>query len=148
RLRAVLPENYVYVNHRRTGLGRLESAEAYIASLTPMLAMSPDAILEYAYIIAAEPHGLHFMGHSFGTTTDGGAWESFYVVLCPCEDGRFVRLEMFEPEELDAVRARFEALRPNPLRIPPNAAARALERWAACFAARDWTTLAAEYPPT
>jgi hypothetical protein len=110
--------------------------------------MSPDVILEFAYIIAAERHGLLAMGHSFGTLADGGAWETFYVMLCPYEGGQFVRLELFEPEELDAVRARFEALRPNPLRIPPNAATRALERWAACFAARDWTALAAEYAPT
>jgi hypothetical protein len=40
---------------------------------------------------------------------------------------RFVGAEMFEPEDLDVARARFEELRPDPARIPTSAATSAGE---------------------
>jgi hypothetical protein len=112
-LRAALPRDYVYEDHHRTGIGRLESAEAYLASLGPVFELSPDAILEPLYTLATEKHGQLAMAHGFGTLADGGEWESVYAVVSRYEGGRFVGLEMFEPEDLDAARARFEALR-NP----------------------------------
>jgi ketosteroid isomerase-like protein len=47
-------------------------------------------------------------------------------------------VELFEPEDADAALARFAGLRPDPLRIPPNAATRAIERARGVIRARDW----------
>ena len=66
---------------------------------------------------------------------------SFWVDLQKFEHGRFVGLELFEAEHLDVARARFEELRPDPLRIPPNAASRARDRTGAAFAACNWPAL-------
>jgi hypothetical protein len=52
-----------------------------------------------------------------------------------------VGVEMFEPEDFDLALARFEELRPDPLRIPPNAATRVRDRTLQAFEARDWQTL-------
>jgi len=52
-------------------------------------------------------------------------------------------VELFDLDDLDAARARFEALRPDPLRIPPNAATRMRVRTHEAFLARDWTALRA-----
>jgi class 3 adenylate cyclase/tetratricopeptide (TPR) repeat protein len=147
-LRAALPRDYVYEDHRRTGVGRLESAEAYLASIAPMFELAPDAILENLYTIATERHGTLAMTHSFGTLAGGGEFESVYVVLTRHEGGRLVGLEMFEPEDLPVARARFEALRPDPLRIPPNAATRALGRWFEHGLARNWAALESLFAPT
>jgi hypothetical protein len=147
RLRAALPRDYVYEDHRRTGIGRLESAEAYLTSIAPVFELSPDAILEFLYTVATEPHGSLVMAHSFGTLANGGTWESAYAVLSRYEGGRFVGLEMFEPEDLDVARARFEELRPDPLLIPRNAASRVRDRIQEAYDASDWPALRALVSP-
>lgn len=43
----------------------------------------------------------------------GGDVEVSYVRLVLFQDDRIVRLELFEPEDLDAARTRFAALRPD-----------------------------------
>jgi hypothetical protein len=48
---------------------------------------------------------------------------------------------LFEPEDVDAALARFAELRPDPLRIPPNAATRANDRWWDCIQRQDWEAL-------
>ena len=65
------------------------------------------------YVVAAEQHGLLAMTHTFGTLADGGEYELVYVVLGLFQGGRYVGMELFEPERLDVARARFEALRPQ-----------------------------------
>src|SRR5262249_46901473 len=62
-------------------------------------------------------------------------------------DGRITRLEIFEPEHVDAALARFAELRPDPLRIPPNAATRAGDRVQEAGRARDWDALRALCAP-
>jgi hypothetical protein len=52
-------------------------------------------------------------------------------------------MEVFELEDLDVALARFEELRPDPTRIPPNAACRARTRMLEVSAARDWPALRA-----
>src|SRR5262249_38599760 len=63
-------------------------------------------------------------------------------------DGRLTRLEMFEPEHVDAALARFAELRPDPLRIPPNAATRAYDRVHEAVESQDWNALRALCAPT
>jgi class 3 adenylate cyclase len=143
RVRALLPNDFVFDDHRRTGLGRLESAADYLASLAALFELVSARAFESLYVVAAERHGLLGMTRAFGTLADGGEFEQVFVSLTLFRDDRVVGMEMFEPEDLDVARARFEELRPDPTRIPPNAAWRALERTGGFFRVRDWEGLRA-----
>jgi hypothetical protein len=90
-----------------------------------------------------EKHGSLNVGRMFGTLVDGGAFESIFVRLGWYENGWNVGTELFELEDLDLARARFEELRPDPLRIPRNAASRVRDRIDEAFAAGDWAALRA-----
>jgi hypothetical protein len=78
----------------------------------------------------------------FGTLAEGGEFESIFVRLNWYRDGRPVGTELFELEDLERARARFEALRPDPDRM-----ASLEERTAAAFEARDWAALRALASP-
>ncbi len=139
RCRAAVPDDFVFDDHRRTGMGRLEGAETYLAALAALFAEAPDAIIEPLYWLAMEKHGFLAVGHTFGTLAEGGEFESVYVQLALFSaDGRFAGAELFEVEDLDVARARFEGLRPKPVLIPPNAASRARDLADAALADPDW----------
>jgi len=70
-------------------------------------------------------------------------FESEYVWLGLVRGSQITRGEFFEIDGLDAALACFEELRPDPLRIPPNAAARVRDRQARAFLARDWDAMRA-----
>ena len=110
RLRAVLPDDFVLNDRRRTGLGQL-GREDYLTSLAALFAQAPDVIIETLYTVAAEKHGNLITVRMFGTLADGGAFESFMLRLASFRGDQIVGMELFEPEDLDAARARFEALR-------------------------------------
>jgi len=65
------------------------------------------------YDLATTEHGALAVGHTFGTLPEGGAFEFFPVTLALFQGDRFVGGELFELEDLDAARARFEELRPK-----------------------------------
>jgi ketosteroid isomerase-like protein len=128
RCRAALPDDFVFHDHRRTGIGRLECADDYVPWFAALFEQSPDAIYETMYTVARARHGLLGVMRLFGTLAEGGPFESVYVHLGQFEGDRFVGTELFELEDLDVARARFEALRPDPMRIPSNAACRVRDR--------------------
>ena len=107
RLRAAMPDDFVFHDHRRTGVGQLEGAAAYVASLTALFELAPDVTIETLYTVATEKHGELVMAHMFGTLADGGEFEIVFVRLALYQDGRGVGAELFEPEDLDVARARF-----------------------------------------
>src|SRR5439155_19286519 len=84
----------------------------------------------------------------FGTLRAGGAFESPNLSVTTVADGRIRRLEMFELEHVDAALARFAALRPDPLRIPPNAATQGTDRHAEALEAGDMEGFALLCAPT
>jgi len=109
RLRAVLSDDFVLRDHRRTGLGKL-GAEEYLASVAALFAESSDLTVETLCVIASEPHGRLLVARNFGTLREGGAFESVYVGMGLIRGERITAAEMFEPEDLGIARARFEAL--------------------------------------
>jgi hypothetical protein len=113
RCRAALGPDFVFHDHRRTGVGRLESADEYIASLAALMERAPDVVFETLYNLASAPHADVAMAHMFGTLVDGGEFESPYVRLAVFKGNRLVGTELFEPEDIDLALARFEALRPR-----------------------------------
>jgi len=143
RMRAALPDDFFVHDHRRTGMGRIEGADDYVASVAAVYEQSPDAIPVTLYDVVVAKHGWLSVGGTVGTLTDGGEFESIFVRLMLFQGDRFVGAEMFELEDLDVARARFEELRPDPLRIPPNAASRARDRTREASRARDWPALRA-----
>ena len=149
RIRASLPDDFYFDDHRRTGFGRLEGPDAYVASLAAVFEQSPDAILgEPLHYLAEEHYGALYVGHNFGTLNEGGEFETVFVAIMLFGSGGFVGAELFELEDLDRARARFEELRPDLLRIPPNAATRAFDRWETLATAGDWDAVRAHYGPS
>jgi len=65
------------------------------------------------YDVATAEHGSFYVGHTFGTLAEGGAFEFFPVTLTLFQGDQLVGGELFELEDLDAARARFEELRPK-----------------------------------
>jgi len=147
RMRSVMADEFYLDDHRRTGAGRIEGIDAYFAYLGALFEESPDAVVESLYYVATSAHGLLDVGRIFGTLAGGGAFESPFVRVSSFRDGRIIGAELFEIDDLDAARKRFEQLRPDPLCVPPNAASRALDRWVVCTKAHDWNGLDALFAP-
>src|SRR5262249_54009241 len=105
RCRAALPDDFVFHDHRRTGIGRVEGADAYIPWLASLLEESPDAINETIYPVARAPHASLSVMRVFGTRVDGCTFESFFVQLLRHHGDRFLALEVFEIEALDGALA-------------------------------------------
>ena len=141
RMRAALPDDFFFNDHRRTGIGRVGNADDYVASIGAVFEQSPDVTTNTLYHVAVDAHGSLSVGSMFGTLLHGGEFESVFVRLNVYQDGRVIGTELFEPEELDVAQAWFEALRPQPALIPPNAATRASQQIGRAFRARDWGAL-------
>ena len=111
-LRTALPDDFFFHDHRRTGLGRLDGADAYVASVAALHELAPVAMVgQPLYHLADEPHGVLSISHSFGTLVDGGTFESVYVMIMLYGPDGMAGVELFELDQLDAARARFEELR-------------------------------------
>jgi hypothetical protein len=148
RLRACLSDDLVVEDHRRTGAGRIEGADAYTDSVQAFWDLAPSQQAEAGLVWHAYArHGGVTVFCRWGTLPEGGAFESEYLGLVQGDGERITRFEYFETEALDAALARFEELRPDPLRIPPNTATRAWDRWQAALAAGDLEALRARYDP-
>jgi hypothetical protein len=115
RCRAALPDEFVFDDHRRIGAGRLESAGDYVTYLGTLSEQSPDAIVEVVYHVATARHAGLVVGHTFGTLPEGGTFESLWVSLGWFRSDQLAGIELFELEDLDRARARFEALRAGDL---------------------------------
>jgi hypothetical protein len=112
RVRALVPAEFVFDDHLRTGGGRIEGVENYVAWLTALFEQSADAVIEFVYEMATAKHGVLALGRLFGTLAEGGTFESVFVILSHWVGDRLVCAERFELEDLDVARARFEELRP------------------------------------
>jgi ketosteroid isomerase-like protein len=148
RMRAALPEDFVYHDHRRTGPGRLECRDDYVEWMRALFEQSPDAFIEPLYTVAARPDAALTVSHTIGTLADGGAFENVFTQLSHFRDGRFVGVEIFELGDLERVRASLvepaadhaAECQPDPLRIPANAAKLTCDRGHAACDAKDWET--------
>ena len=144
-LHAMLSDGFVFHDHRRAGAGRIEGADGYVRWVRTLFEQSPDGLIETRYRVAESKRGFLSVAQTFGTLAEGGEFESIYVVLAILDADRVVGVELFELDDLDLARARFEALRTDPLRIPPNAAQRAADRWQEAYDRRDWAGVEAQF---
>jgi ketosteroid isomerase-like protein len=114
-VRATFADDVVVENDRRTGRGRIEGADAYIDRLAVLWDLAPDQRIEFGWSWPAlDRHAVVVTLRREGTLADGGAFENEYIWLGVARYGRLTRLELFEPDDLDAALERFAALRPAP----------------------------------
>ncbi len=97
-------------DRRRTGMGELEGADAYIASVVAMQELIPDARIDILYSPAVSANGRVNVARNSGRNREGGLVESFFVSLLLYGEEKIIRSEMFELEQLDAALARLEEL--------------------------------------
>ena len=168
RLRVLFAEDLVVEDRRWTGTGRSEGRDAYLRSVTALWELAPQTHLDGGWFwLASAPHGGVYQCRRAGTLTEGGEFVSDFLCVVVVENGLATRLEVFEVEAGDAALARFEELRPDLLRVPPNAhfhalaaaagerpvraasdshldnaASRTMERFVRATDARDWQALA------
>lgn len=113
RTRALLPDDFYLDDHRRTGVGRLDGADAYLASIAAMYQLSHDLKTETLYIVSVAAHGTVCVARWLGTNAEGGEFDAVYVCVGLQGDGRPAGLEVFEIDALDAALARLAELRPG-----------------------------------
>src|SRR5262249_37022646 len=126
----------------------IEGADAYLESIAALWRLAPDDHIEARFELARERYGRVAAGQSFGTLPEGGTYERPLVIVYIVAGGRITRMEMFEPEAVEAALARFAEVRPGPLRIPPNAATRTNDRGLGAVVAGDWEAVAATCAPS
>lgn len=137
--RRELPKaQWVTVDHRQ--LVTVNQAEL-LANIRATWDLMPDIVLRIEVVHRLSDLGAVFVYAAQGTTAEGFAAEWRMIHLVTIEDGRINRNEMFDETDLDAALARFEELRLQPPQ-PENAATQVEQRFNACFAARDWATMA------
>ncbi len=114
QFRALLADDLVVEDHRLAGLGRLDGADTYVASIVALWELAPDTRGEMGLRWPAfDRHGAITVLRRGGLLPDGGEFESVYLFLLLIARGRIHHVEMFELEAQGAALARFEALRPE-----------------------------------
>jgi class 3 adenylate cyclase/tetratricopeptide (TPR) repeat protein len=117
KYRAVFADDLVVEDRRRTGMGRIDGADAYVASLVALWELAPASRVDAGWFWpACDRHGAITDVRRTGTLPGGGDFENEYLHLCTLARGRVTRVELFEIDDLDAALARFAELRPDPRR--------------------------------
>jgi ketosteroid isomerase-like protein len=110
-LRAVVTDDFVLHDRRRTGLGLIEGADAFLRSAPSGWDLVRDLDFQVLARPAITPFGSVAIARNFGRLRDGGAFERLLCSLSLVSDGRFERIEFFEIEDAARALARFEELR-------------------------------------
>src|SRR5262249_13012486 len=130
-------------------VGLVEGGDSYLESIAALWRLAPDMHIDARFELACERHGVVWALKGIGTLPEGGTFERPIVMVLIVAGGRITRVEVFEPEDVDAALARCVGLRPSATRDPlavlakPNAATVARDRVEAAFEARAWAALRA-----
>jgi hypothetical protein len=138
---ALFSPDLVVNDHRPLGWETLHGPATYVESLKSLVDIAPDVRLRGDHMSFSDRAAL--VVDAWVGTREGGAFEAPRAVVFEFDvPGRIRSLDLYNPEQLDEARTRFEAVgatsAPDPLRIPPNAAWRARERFHGLARARDW----------
>ncbi len=141
-LAARMSSDLVVDDHRLLGWETVRGADAYVQTLHSLVDLAPDAQARLDHVEMSQL-GLLWIGAWVGTR-DGGAFETPWITVSEHDArGIVLRFDQYDLNQLAAARARFDELRPDPLRIPPNAATRARDRSFEAWHAGDWDALRA-----
>lgn len=136
-LPATTPD-FASVDHRRGTAHTPGELIEYVRAgwdLDQRIRTYPEVVHRLSDLGAVYTHVAH------GTSREGfdAEWRGISLVMV---DGELVsRSEVFDEADIDAALARFERLS-RPARSLANAASRAVQRFVACFVARDWAAMA------
>ena len=146
-LAACFASDLVVHDHRRLGWETLRGPAAYVHALTSLVDLAPDARLRLDHVELSDC-GLLWVAAWHGTQ-GGGSFETPWIIVSEHDaSGTVHRVDQYDLDQLDDARACFgELRRPDPLRIPPNAATRALDRWQNAIEARNLDAVQAWYAP-
>ncbi len=113
RARTGLCDDFVLVDHRWTGMGQVDGADAYIESVRVMQELLVQSRTEVLHSPRVTRNGRVSLVRTWGENTEGGPVEIRLINLQMYRDGKIARFEFFELEDLEAALARFEELRPE-----------------------------------
>jgi hypothetical protein len=102
-LRELRARGCTLVDHRSGALA------GYSGRMPPPVA-SFDARIELDELLACDERAIAMLAAVRGTAPDSGAFEIAFGTVTVVEDGHFVRIELFDPDDTDALLARFRAL--------------------------------------
>src|SRR5438552_2735587 len=152
-LASVFDPEVVLEDHRLIGWGTLHSRDDWLARIRALVDLAPDVTMRVDHVLALDDRGPLAIARWAGSR-EGGPFEiPFVTVLVLGPDGRIQRAHAYDLEQLDAARARFEAIRVGAASDPlaalarPNAASATGDRLRAALAARDWAAMRALCAP-
>src|SRR5207249_1897924 len=123
-LASVFDPDLVLEDHRPIGWGTLHSRDEYLAMIRALVDLAPDLSLRLEHVLALDDRRTLGVGRAAGSW-EGGPFEMpFVAVVMLGPDGRIQRFHQYDLEQLDAARARFEAIRVGAASDPLAALAR------------------------
>jgi GNAT superfamily N-acetyltransferase/ketosteroid isomerase-like protein len=141
-LGALFAEDVAVHDHRRLGWEPLRGRRAYVAAMRSLVELSPDVRLRLDDV-RLSARGVLWVARWAGTH-EGGPYDTPWISVSEHDAAGVVRrLDQYDLDQLEAARARFEALRTGSPASAPNRVLRALERFTERFVARDWTAVRA-----
>src|SRR5262249_48681744 len=121
--------------------------DEYVASVRVLLELRPDARYRVHHALALDDRRSLTIQAWEGEEGEG-AFESPSAFVTSDGVRGIRRIDVYSPHQLDPARARYEKLRADPLRIPPNAATRTDDRNLGALVAGDWQAVAATCAPS
>jgi hypothetical protein len=100
-LRALLVDDFAFADHRPTGFGTGESAEAYVRLLQVAVDLVPDRHVEFMEPIENAPPALR-RSRAGGTDGFGGVVDWTFIAVWDMRDGLLSSLDVFPADEFEA----------------------------------------------
>ena len=151
---AVLAPDVAFTDHRSVvGLPPARGADEMRRRIASWFEPVEEAASVSHDVVALCPTGMLVRAVERGRDRGGADFERHYLILRAFDaDGLESHIELFDPDDVDAALARFDALiaepRPGPRRrVRPNAATENGARLAAAMQARDVGAVAEHYAP-
>ena len=130
--------DWVTTDHRVRATFEADGLTAYVRSAWDL---APDVKIRIETVHRLSELGAVVTHVGYGTSQDGFEAEWRIVVLLAAGGDGLKRCELFDEADIDTALARFDELHAQTRRLE-NAASRVVERFQACFAARDWDSMA------
>ncbi len=113
RARSLLRDDFVFRDHRRSGIIAAEqTADEWVRGLAALARLSSDYAIDEYRTLAADAHGRVELTRLVGTQPDGGDFERDLVGVYIVAGRHITGYELFDLDDVDRALARFEELRP------------------------------------
>jgi class 3 adenylate cyclase/ketosteroid isomerase-like protein/tetratricopeptide (TPR) repeat protein len=106
----LIAEDYVGVDHRRLGWEPVHGRDAFAALMRSTWDGNDDLRIEVDEVLAADPRVLATRQRWVGRGSAAGAFEIAVGQVIAIEDGRIVSADQYEPDDCEAMLARFAEL--------------------------------------